>query len=183
MAPGKIDKVIGWRFQFSDKVEGTSWKAETRSLTVRKSNNPQKSGRKKDADEPMADNGVILRLLDVTDESVVSVNTANGNFEFAPREIPYGASVQKLDGAVEVERTGSSIPITSERTAYDFPAIAVDKDGVVYTAFVSFTPGLDRDERAKSLQEEPASLVETAIAAPIIYVALENILCRPKGCR
>jgi hypothetical protein len=131
----------------------------------------------------MADNDVILRLLDVTDESVVSVKTANGNFEFAPREIPYGGSVEKLDDAVEVERTGSTTPITSERTDDDFAAIAVDKDGVVYTAFLSFTPGLDRDERTKSLQEEPASLVETAIAAPIIYVALENILCRPKGRR
>ena len=162
VAPGKIDQVSGWRFQFSDKVEGTSWKAETRSLTVRKSNNPQKGGRKKDADEPMADNGVILRLLDVTDESVVSVKTANGNFEFALRDVPYGASVEKLDGAVEVERTGATTPITSERTDDDFPGIAVDKDGVVYTAFVSFTPGLDRDERAKSLKEEPASFEHLA---------------------
>jgi hypothetical protein len=47
VAPGKIDQVSGWRFQFSDKVEGTSWKAETRSLTVRKSNNPKKAAERK----------------------------------------------------------------------------------------------------------------------------------------
>jgi hypothetical protein len=29
---GRVDRISGWRFQFSDSVEGNAWKAETRSL-------------------------------------------------------------------------------------------------------------------------------------------------------
>src|SRR2546430_9507621 len=40
IAPGKIERIDGWRFQDGDEVhETTGWKASTRPLTVRRSNN------------------------------------------------------------------------------------------------------------------------------------------------
>ena len=48
VAPGKIERIDGWRFQDGDAVQGvTGWKATTRPLTVRRSNNPKKAGKGK----------------------------------------------------------------------------------------------------------------------------------------
>ena len=39
VAPGKIERIDGWRFQDGDAAEGTTgWKASSRPLTVRRSN-------------------------------------------------------------------------------------------------------------------------------------------------
>src|SRR5436190_17990854 len=68
VAPGKIENIDGWRFQDGDAVQGTSgWKATTRPLTVRRSNNPKKAGKGKGkgGNANMADNGVILLLTGV----------------------------------------------------------------------------------------------------------------------
>src|SRR5262249_11507959 len=43
-------------------------------------------------------------------------------------------------------------------TDHDYPAAAVGKDGIVYVTYQSFTPGINRDERAQRLQTEPQDL-------------------------
>ncbi|HSH93751.1 MAG TPA: hypothetical protein VK968_06370 [Roseimicrobium sp.] len=165
VAPGSVANISGWRFQQKDAVEGTTgWKAETRPLTVRRTNAAKKGaatqqkGKKKAAAAAaglMADNGVILRLVDVTEDSVVKVKTKQGDFDFKLSDVPYGKIAEKLNGAVDIERTAATQPISTQRTDDDFPAIAVAGDGTTYMAHVSFTPGLDRDERAKSWNQEP----------------------------
>ncbi|MEW6303047.1 MAG: hypothetical protein AB1705_06225 [Verrucomicrobiota bacterium] len=160
VSPGKIDSISGWRFQQTDAIIGTTgWKASTRPLTVRRSNNPAKGkGKAKGAAAGlMADNGVILHLLDVTENSVVSVKTAKGNFDFKLGDVPYGKVVEKLEGAVDIERTAATGRLTTQRTDDDFPSIAVAPDGTVYSAYVSYTPGLDRDERGRAWTKEPDS--------------------------
>lgn len=152
---GKIESITGWRFEFSDAVNGLSWKAETRALTVRRSSNAKKRPNKKDGDEPMADNGVILHLTEVTGDSIVKVKTAKGDFEFALHEIPYGKVVEKLAGAVDIERTAATGPLATESTDDDYPALAVHSDGTIFTSFVSFTPGIDRNERSKDWTAAP----------------------------
>ena len=42
VSSGKVENVGGWRFQMKDGVEGTTWTAMTRPLTVRRSNNGKK---------------------------------------------------------------------------------------------------------------------------------------------
>src|SRR5947207_3790386 len=60
VSPGKIERIDGWRFQDGDEIQGqTAWKASTRPLTVRRSNNPKKAGKGKGGNANMADNGVI----------------------------------------------------------------------------------------------------------------------------
>src|SRR6516165_12477262 len=59
VVPGKIERVDGWRFEDGDQVQGTTgWKASTRPLTVRRSNNPKKAPKGKGGNANMADNGV-----------------------------------------------------------------------------------------------------------------------------
>lgn len=168
VAPGRVDSISGWRFQQSDAVDGThGWKADTRPLTVRRSNAQKQKqaaatgGKKKGkaaaaADGPIADNGVVLRLIDVTEDSVVSVTTAQGKFSFKLADVPYGKVVEQLNGAVDLERTAATQSLTRSRADDDFPAVAVAPDGTTYIAHISFTPGLDRDERARTWTKAPA---------------------------
>jgi hypothetical protein len=178
VSPGTVASISGWRFQEDDAVEGTSgWKASTRPITVRRTNaqkqaakqnpqqqQPQQGGKKKKGKAAaatsgiMADNGVILHLIDVTEDSVVKVETPKGSFDFKLRDAPYGKVVEKLDGAVDIERTAATSKLSTQRTDDDFPAVAVAGDGTTYVAGVSFTPGLDRDERARSWTTAPDDL-------------------------
>src|SRR5262245_945023 len=86
VSPGKIERIDGWRFENGDAVQGTGWKASTRSLTARRTNNPVKNGRGRGGNGNMADNGVLLLLTGVTEESVVKAKTAQGDFEFKVSE-------------------------------------------------------------------------------------------------
>ncbi len=158
VSPGRIERIDGWRFQDGDRVLGThGWQASTRPLTVRRSNNPQKTARGRGR-QTMADNGVLLLLSEVTENSLVKVQTARGNFEFRLAEISYGKFIERLGGAVDIERVAASRALTSGRTDDDFPALAVARDGTAYVAWISFTPGLDRDERTRRWDKAPEDL-------------------------
>jgi len=128
VAPGKIERIDGWRFEDGDEVQGTTgWKALTRSLTVRRSNNAKKVGKGKGGNANMADNGVILLLTDASESSVVKVKTEQGNFDFKVSDIAYGKFIEKVDGAVDIERVAASRPLSSGRADDDFPALCVRK--------------------------------------------------------
>ncbi|MFM8905266.1 MAG: hypothetical protein ACKOIB_08500, partial [Verrucomicrobiota bacterium] len=165
VSQGKVDMLTGWRFQQKDEVKGSEWKASTRPLTVRRTNAQKKAGKtgKKKADEgPMADNGVILRLTGVTEQSVVTLRLPKGELTFSLAEIPYHQVLKKLEGAVEIERVASTAKVSETRADDDYPAISVAADGTVYTVYTSFTPGLDRDERTKQLNTAPADFAHLA---------------------
>ncbi len=157
VAPGSVERIDGWRFQESDKViDHTSWKAATRPLTVRRSNNGKKNAKKKGAAAAMmADNGIFLVLTGVNESSVVAVDTQQGKFQFKLSEIPYGKVIEELKGKVDVERVAASRPLTTARDDDDFPALAVTSDGAAAVAWISFTPGIDRDERSRMWDEAP----------------------------
>ena len=159
VSPGTIERIDGWRFQDSDEVvSNQSWKASTRPITVRRSNNAKKTAKKKAAAGAglMADNGVFLVITGATESSVVKVETKQGNFEFKMSDVPYGKVVEQLRGAVDIERVAASRPLTSSRKDDDdFPALAVGADGVASVAWISFTPGIDRDERSRQWDKAP----------------------------
>src|SRR4029079_3286332 len=95
----------------------------------------------------LGDNGVLFTLTDVTEDSVVTIMTAQGEFNFKLSDIPYGIYIEKLNGAAEVERTAAPRQVSSDRkTDHDYPAAAAAKDGTTYITYQSFTPGIDRDE-------------------------------------
>ena len=48
----------------------------------------------------MADNGVILLLTEVSENSVVKVKTEQGDFDFKLADITYGKFVEKLNDVV-----------------------------------------------------------------------------------
>ncbi|MDB6137832.1 MAG: hypothetical protein JWO94_904 [Verrucomicrobiaceae bacterium] len=161
---GKLVDVSGWRFERQDHLVGRDgWQAGTRPTAVQgRANNPKKLGMAKRAQQnlgPIAENGVFVRLQGVTDESVVEVTTQQGNFSFKIGDVKYGDPLELLDGRAAATRT--AVPgrqLSAERTEDDYPAIALGKKNRLYITYQSFTPGIDRDERAKAWQEDPGDL-------------------------
>ena len=164
VSPGTVQGIAGWRFERQDKVLGkTGWQAGTRPFAVQgRANNPKKLGMVRRAQQnlgPIPENGVFLNLREVTDDSVVEVTTKQGNFSFKVGDVKYGEPLELLEGKAAATRT--AIPgrqLSKERTEDDYPAIALAKDGTLYVTYQSFTPGIDRDERAKRWDSAPEDL-------------------------
>ncbi|HEY2572835.1 MAG TPA: hypothetical protein VGH65_02160, partial [Verrucomicrobiaceae bacterium] len=175
LSTGKVASLEGWRFEDEDSAKGDSWKARTRVLTQRKArgNNPAKLGAKGKGKgkaqpaqnaEPMADNGVVAQLTGVATDTVVSVKTANGEFSFKLADLKIGSVLRELDGAASAERVASTQPLTNaDNKDHDYPVIASDANGGTWVAWTSFTPGLDRAQRARGLDEEMKNFDELAV--------------------
>ena len=169
VAPGKVALISGWRFAQQDKVDGVQgWSCRTRPTVPDKvrSNNPKQAKKRGAATSlPISDNGVLLSLTDVSEDSVVTVKTAKGDITFKIAEVPFGKIASQLGGEVEIERTAAATPLsTGTKTDEDYPSGAIAADGTVWAAWQSYTPGLDRDERAKSYDKEPADFAFLAKA-------------------
>lgn len=155
VSDGRLLNVDGWRFQQSDGLTGpTAWKAQTRRSAVRRTNNPKRAQGKQNS-APVMDNGILLTIDDVQPNTRVAIKTMQGDFDFSVSELTLGAMVARLGGRVEIERTASTLPIASTSSDDDFPALATAPDGTTALAYVSFMPGLDRDERARTLTKSP----------------------------
>ena len=160
VSPGKVVAISGWRFTTADSTDGTnSWQAATRpAVGPRRANNPRRAAQNTRPNAPLSDNGVLFSFSEVTEDSVVQVKTVQGDFSFKIASAPYGKIVEELNESVEVERTASAVTLTDSRTDDDYPSAAVAADGTVFAAYTSFTPGLDRDSRAKRWESAPDDL-------------------------
>lgn len=157
VSSGKVMELTGWRFEQTDRImKGGAWKCSTRNEAVKgRTNNPKKMGKANRLRGPMADNGIVARLMEVDGASEVSITTEQGAFSFKLADLAYGVRKEMLDGRVIVQRTASGRRLSTERTDDDFPAMAVDAKNRVFVTWQSFTPGIDRDERAKRWETAP----------------------------
>lgn len=161
VTPGTVTEVSGYRFEQKDAVEGKdAWKASTRTpqgAVKSRGNNPKKIGAAKQMG-PIFENGVFAKLKEVTDSSTVELTTAQGKVSFKLSDLKDGESLSLMDGRVAVQKTAFTLRrISPERTDDDFPALAAGASGA-YLIYQSFTPGIDRDERAKSWEAAPEDL-------------------------
>ena len=166
---GRVVRIDGWRFRDEDKIIGTTgWEAATRSVATHRTNDNKGAAgaevrRRRNLD--MADNGVILLLDEVDDRTLVSIATLHGNFQFSLAEIPYGSFVEKLGGAVDLERVAPTQPLTAGGDDNDYPSLAVAPDGTAFLSWVAFTPGIDRNQRPFGLKDKPADYSYLAVPA------------------
>jgi hypothetical protein len=159
VSKGSVSWMSGWRFERTDKVDGDGgWTVSTRRTANRRRTNQPNRAQNRQSNAPVLDNGVIIGLSGVDDSTTVEIKTQQGDFSLALRDLPYGTIVPELKGRLEIERTAAPQALTDGGTDDDFPAAAAAPDGTVYVAYVSFTPGLDRDERARSFSEAPEDL-------------------------
>lgn len=161
VSSGKVVHIGGWRFAKGDEIDGTrGWKCSTRPMAQGPRGNNQKkaaaaaANRAPGKKQPLNDNGVVVSLTDVNDDSTVTIKTEQGTFAVKLAELKYGDIVEYLQGAVEVERSAASSPLTKMRSDEDYPAAAVAADGTKYVAYVSFTHG---DRSAFRPLEQPGA--------------------------
>ncbi len=160
--PGKVTEISGYRFEQKDAVQGNSgWKASTRTPqgAVRpRGNNPKKMGAARQMG-PIFENGVFVKLRDVTPDSVLEMTTAQGKVSFKLDDVALGEVDSLMEGRVAVQRTAFNLRrMSDERTDDDFPALAMGDGGVGFMTYQSFSPGIDRDERAKAWTTAPEDL-------------------------
>lgn len=136
--PGRVAEVRGWRFAGNDRVIGAdSWRAWTVRANDRRRSN--RSGVQRARNEPPLENGVVVRLEDVTGDSEVRIETPRGELHFHLRDLPYGAVETKLGGAVDIQRTAATRHLTETPTEDDFPSAALDSAGRTHVAWVRFS--------------------------------------------
>ncbi|MBM4083294.1 MAG: hypothetical protein FJ272_00725, partial [Planctomycetes bacterium] len=158
VSPGRVAQISFWRQGAGDELVGANeWKASTHRVPTRGKAKAKGAG-------PMGENGVLVTLAGVVEESKVDLATTRGRVTFMLREMPFGKKLDFSDGAVQVDRVPTSAQLTSGRSEEDFPSAAVGPDGTIWVAYVAFTHGIDPDERARQLSSEMTDFAPLAKA-------------------
>jgi len=136
----EIRLIEPWRFEAGDAITGMSWRASTHPIQLFGGRglfgNVQEL--------PLVANGVVLTLSDAPDAEV-AVQTAQGNFNFRLRDIPYGKSIRLLNGRVMVDRIPAASQLFSSPEEEDYPAAAMDHDGNAWVAWLEFKHNPDHN--------------------------------------
>ncbi|MDQ6676251.1 MAG: hypothetical protein M3Z09_03040 [Acidobacteriota bacterium] len=143
-----LDSLEPWRFEGADAITGAAWRVGTHPVRLF-GGGTQVNGQQV---RQIVANGVIAKLSQAAENTVLSVTTAQGNFEIRLSEIPYGTGVAKLDGKAFADRIPPTARITESPEEEDFPSAAADKDGGIWMAYVSFRHNPDHDRLRARLQ-------------------------------
>ncbi len=109
----------------------------------------------------------ILAQLKVTPETRVSVQTTQGDFEFAPAKLVAGRPTSVLGGRAEVQRLGTENLVVETKSDDDFTAIALDGNGHRHVLWVAY----DLEAKADRLQIRDAD--DSAAKTELITDAAE----------
>jgi hypothetical protein len=151
LTSGTVLSIQGWRFAEDDASDYTSsWIASTRYSPL-----PAGARRQGITRGPVLENGVVISAADVRPETQFDIDTRQGNFTFAARDIPYGVTKKFLDGKVAVDRVPPTVQLTTSDEEQDFPAVAQSDDDVLL-AYEDFKHG-DRAQNVPGFNEPPKS--------------------------
>ncbi len=154
VSPGTIARLEPWRFDGEDHLEGnTGWKISTHPARAF----GQGQGR------VVVANGVVVTFSGLAPESRVRVETAQGNFQFRPADLDYGASARLLGGRAMVDRVPPTEQITNTAGQdHDYPAAAADREGNIWVAYERFSPNPKFLGIRMATQERVQNLAELA---------------------
>jgi hypothetical protein len=106
---------------------------------------------------PFVANGVIIWLDGESESTQLDVQTAQGNFSVRLADIPYGKSRKLLDGRGIADRVPPSYQITNTPDEQDYPAVAADRSGNLWLAYVEFRHHPDHDRIRHIYDVRPAN--------------------------
>ncbi|MDQ2898917.1 MAG: hypothetical protein M3Y07_03845 [Acidobacteriota bacterium] len=136
---GRLRNLDSWRFFQQDAISGgNSWKLQIKEAVFE--NQPDHPNPVAGGSLP-ARNLVTAGVIATVDAAASSaeIETRQGGFSVAIRQLAYGAVLRFLDGDVLVQRVpGPSqvSPLNSEQ--HDYPSIAVARNGTVWTAWQAY---------------------------------------------
>jgi len=83
--------------------------------------------------------GPILRIsVEAAMSARVTVQSAEGKFEFVLSDLPMGEAKPFLEGRVSVRRQDGAVRLTGPETEDDFPTMAQGPDGTIWLAYVAY---------------------------------------------
>jgi hypothetical protein len=152
----KVTKLDPWRFDYETVSEGSlatdhftggdSWQMSThrpRAFSAR------------GLGAPIVPNGVIVWLDGESEAAELQVKTAQGSFSVRLADIPYGKNQALLDGRAMATRVPPSFQITNTPDEQDCPAVAADKNGDLWLAYVEFRHNPNQDRFRLNYEERP----------------------------
>ena len=154
---GRITKIEPWRFDvetppnrspLADSIGGTFWVMSTHRL---------RWFRHEEGQPPFVANGVIVWLAGENDSTQLEVKTKQGEFRVRLSDIPYGTSRKLLSGRVAADRIPPYFRITNTPDEQDYPAVAADKAGHLWLAYVEFHHNQDHDRIRTPFQRRPSN--------------------------
>ena len=135
---GRVLRVAGVHFEGRDQVVGQDgWKLTNR--VTRYADSTTQRGYDPVHTRPFAmiPNGVVA-TVEAAEASEVNVTTEQGSFSFPLRQLPFGKTLEFLDGTASAERIPTTTDITAGETENDYPALTTDADGTVWISWVSY---------------------------------------------
>ncbi|HEX8203416.1 MAG TPA: hypothetical protein VF590_23270 [Isosphaeraceae bacterium] len=135
---GPNARVTGPRFSARSKSAG----AETKKKNAEKRKKKQQQKQKQQTKKKQQQAGVapaLLVNLDAPPTATVTVESAQGRFEVALRDLEGGRRTV-LDGRVAVERQDAAVRLTGRGTEDDYPTLARAPDGSAWLAYVEYQP-------------------------------------------
>lgn len=148
---GRVISIQGWRFAGSDSTDyRSSWKASTRRGLL-------PAAARAGALGPVLENGVIVAAALEDPAAAFTVETTQGAFTFRASEVPYGKTLEALDGRARIDRVPTTLQLTTSPEEQDFPAAAQSRDSV-WVSFVEFVHGDRSQATPNQLKEEPKDL-------------------------
>ena len=139
---GRVLRVSGVHFEGRDQIVGQDgWKLTNR--VTRYADSTTQRGYDPVHTRPFAmiPNGVVA-TVEAEETSEVEVKTEQGSFSFSLRELPFGQTLEFLDGTASAQRIPTTTDITAGETDDDYPALTKDADGTVWISWISY-----KDER------------------------------------
>jgi hypothetical protein len=135
---GRVTRLNGVHFEGRDSITGPNrWLLTTRVTRY------ADSSMRRDYDpvhaRPYAfvPNGVVA-TIEAPPEAKVDVKTVSGNLSFRLSELQLGHPKMFLDGVASAELLPTTIDLTSQEGANDYPVLAADSQGNIWASWISY---------------------------------------------
>jgi hypothetical protein len=144
----RVVSIDPWRFEGEDAIlDNSSWRVSTHRIRL--------FGGGRNGPPPFVANGVVVWLAGANDSTQLRVKTAQGDFTVRLADIPYGKMQHALDGRVMADRIPPASEITSTPDEQDYPAVAADRNGNLWLAYLEFRHNPDHDRIRANYLEPP----------------------------
>ena len=135
---GRVLRVSGVHFEGRDEIVSANvWKLTNRVTRYADSTTQRGYDPVHTRQFAMIPNGVVA-TIEAPEASEVEVQTEQGSFSFPLSQLPFGQTLEFLDGTASAQRIPTTTDITSGETENDYPALTTDADGTVWISWISY---------------------------------------------
>src|SRR5262249_34433682 len=120
---------------------------------------------------PVNDNGIIVTLSEVQNDSEIVFDAKPGKHTFKLSDVPFGKRISALGGNLLIERSPAAGDVADSIDDEDYPVSTRGKDGTIYLAYLAFTRGKD----FIGARERPATAESGPVNGPLAIGEVKRI--------